>query len=110
MASEAQISESIPYGESACARVFVAELREKLLCDEPATIRMVERLGELIDAMDECKEILRANGGPFIEDRFGKPKLHPAADREIALTNEFGKIYRLLGLDQQPSDSQGRLF
>jgi hypothetical protein len=96
------------YGESADARKFVAELREKLLVDDPATDRMIQQLGELLDALSECATILRENGGPLILDRFDKPKLHPAHDREIALRNEFGKVYRLLGLDQA-SPEQGRL-
>ena len=97
------------YGQSDRARAFVVEMHEKTRIDDPASDHMVERMAEILDQLEECKSIMRATGGPFYKDRFGKPRLHPAALREVALTNEFGKMYRLLGLDQPPPD-QGSLF
>jgi hypothetical protein len=97
-----------PYGQSEEARSFVAEMLEKCQFEDPASRQMLDRMGELIDEMAECRAIIRANGGPFMKDRFGKPKKHPAADHQLGLLNEFGKIYRLLGLDQAPQE-QGKL-
>jgi hypothetical protein len=109
MSAEVQaINNYVPYGHSERARSFVAELRTKCKFDDPAAEYLAARLGELLDEMEECKSMMRANGSPFYKDRFGKPRLHPAALREIALQNEYGKAYRLLGLDQPPPD-QGKL-
>lgn len=108
MAAEAQSINSI-YGQSERAQTFLAEMHEKCKLDDPASRHMAERMAEMIDELAECQAVMRANGGPFYKDRFGKPRLHPAALREVAIQNEFGKNYRLLGLDQPPPD-QGSLF
>ncbi len=96
-----------PYGSSARARAFVGDTLEKIHIDDPASMKIVELLGEIVDELAECRATL-VKEGQFIKDRFGKPKQHPAAQREIALLNEYGKLYRLLGLDQEPRD-QGHL-
>jgi hypothetical protein len=108
MAAEAQAINSA-YGQSVRARAFVTEMHEKCKLDDPASRHMAERMAEILDELEECKSIMCATGGPFYKDRFGKPRLHPAALREVALTNEFGKMYRLLGLDQ-PLPEQGSFF
>ena len=60
-------------------------MHEKTQLDDPASDHMVERMAEILDQLEECKSIMRATGGPFYKDRFGKPRLHPAALREVAL-------------------------
>lgn len=99
----------IPYGQSEAARKFVTEQREKCVVEDPASLRLVDLLAEMLDELNECTMVIAANGGQFTTDRFGKDVVHPAAKQKKAITNEFGKIYRLLGLDQAPQDSQGRL-
>ncbi|MGA2881086.1 MAG: hypothetical protein ABSG13_19220 [Bryobacteraceae bacterium] len=101
--------ERLAYGQSEKARAFVAELREKLRLDDPASQRLGDLLGEFIDELDECRAAL-IRDGQFVRDRFGKLKLHPACQREIAISNEFGKTYRLLGIDQASKSDQGDLF
>lgn len=96
------------YGNSEHAKAFVAELLTKIQVDDPASRSMVGQLGILEDQIAECLGILKVTG-QFYDDRFGKPKEHPAAKRLIALHNEYGKLYRLLSLDQAP-EPQGQLF
>jgi hypothetical protein len=96
------------YGNSEHAKAFVAEMLQKILVDDPASHSMVFQLGVLEDQIRECLEIMKTSG-QFYNDRFGKPKEHPAAKRLIALHNEYGKLYRLLSLDRPP-ESQQKLF
>jgi hypothetical protein len=108
MAAEAQPISSA-YGQSARARAFVDEMHAKVRFDDPASGHLIEQMAAIVDQLEECRSAMRANGGPFYKDRFSKPRLHPAALREIALQNEFGKMYRLLGMDL-PEPDQGKLF
>lgn len=96
------------YGNSDAAKAFVAQMLERITVDDPATFSIVRQLAVLEDQLAECIETLRREG-QFFNDRFGKPKEHPAAKRQIALHNEYGKLYSKLGLDRAP-DKQPSLF
>jgi hypothetical protein len=100
-------ADKISYGQSEAARDFVREMREKISVDDPASEYLVEQLAAIRDAIEEARARISADGA-FVKDRFGRLQQHPACVREKALLNEYGKLFRLLGLDQAASD-QGRL-
>jgi len=61
----------------------------------------------LLDQQDEAQQAIRRDGA-FIEDRFGKPKEHPAAATERAAVAGFVKCVRELGLTADvPEESRG---
>src|ERR1035437_2985246 len=105
---ETEVQTRTPYGESEAAREVVADLRPSDGFPDGLTAFMVKQAAEMMDELTECGKIISAEG-PFVRDRFGKLKEHPACKRQRELRNEFGKMYRLLGLDKTPPDDQMEL-
>jgi hypothetical protein len=74
--------------------------------DAPARALLV-RFCEVRDEL----EAVRMEAYPAIfTDKHGQPRTHPGKKHELALTNEYGKLFRLLGWDQAPPDGQLPLF
>lgn len=97
-------------GLSDKARDFVSRMQSSHTFTDAASVEMLHRMARILDELDETAAVLAANG-PFYFDKWRQPKTHPAALREVALINEFGKLFRLLGLDQEPrGEKQGKLF
>jgi len=85
---------------SDAAHAFVEDMLSTHDFSDAAARLLLYRMAEIKDEIVKCQAVLRENGGRFFKDRFGKPKVHPAAQQETALTNELGKLFRLLGMDQ----------
>lgn len=75
--------------------------------DAPARALLIE-FCRVRDRLAKCRAELGAMGFTF-EDKHGQPRMHPLVKHELALTNEYGKLFRLLGWDQQPPDGVGQL-
>lgn len=77
--------------------------------DAPARALLV-RFCEVRDQLGKLRTEMAAASGAFtFTDKHGQPRLHPLVKHELALTNEYGKLFRLLGWDQAP-DGQMPLF
>lgn len=76
--------------------------------DAPAR-KMLIRFCELGDQLAKVREELGESKTTFV-DKHGQPRIHPLVKHELALTNEYGKLFRLLGWDQAPPDGQMPLF
>lgn len=61
------------------------------------------------DALRAVRTEIKKTGFSFV-DKHGQPRIHPLAKHELALINEYGKLFRLLGWDQAPPDGQMALF
>lgn len=61
------------------------------------------------DALTAVRAEIKKTGFSFI-DKHQQPRIHPLAKHELALINEYGKLFRLLGWDQAPPDGQMPLF
>lgn len=75
--------------------------------DAPARM-LVVRFCEIHDQLAEAKKKL-AESGPVFRDRWGQPRQSPWAHRELELTRELARLYRVMGLDQQRGGEQGKL-
>jgi phage terminase small subunit len=76
--------------------------------DAPARALLI-RFCEVWDELITVREALQS-GGPMFTDKHGQPRIHPLKKHEVSLTNEYGKLFRLLGWDQAPPDGQIPLF
>jgi phage terminase small subunit len=59
---------------------------------------------------DVREERTAKNVSPTFNDKHGQPRIHPLVKHEMELTNEFGKLFRLLGFDQTPRGKPGEPF
>lgn len=74
--------------------------------DAPARALLIR----FCEVRDELEELRRQKIPAFFQDKHGQPRVHPGKKHELALTNEYGKLFRLLGWDQAPPNGQGNLF
>ena len=98
---------------SEAARAFVEDMLNTHDFSDAAARLLLYRMAEIKDEIVKCQAVLRENGGRFFKDRFNRPKVQPAAQQETALTNELGKLFRLLGMDQDArggKDQQSSLW
>jgi phage terminase small subunit len=78
--------------------------------DAPARALLI-RFCEVRDQLVRIRIELKTGNQSFtFNDKHGQPRIHPLVKHELALTNEFGKLFRLLGWDQAPPDGQLSLF
>jgi phage terminase small subunit len=68
---------------------------------EPHHLRLLQLACEAWDRTQEARAIL-ADQGLMTEDRYGKPKLHPAAGLERDSRLAFARLVRELDLDGEP--------
>lgn len=76
--------------------------------DAPARALLI-RFCEVRDQLTRLRVELQTTGFTFV-DKHGQPRVHPLVKHELALTNEYGKLFRLLCWDQQAPDGQLPLF
>lgn len=67
-------------------------------------------LGRFCEVRDELDKIRETPHEVCFVDKHGQPRIHPLVKHELALTNEYGKLFRLLGWDQAPPGGQMDLF
>lgn len=72
--------------------------------DAPARALLV-KFCEVRDQLETVRGELAGKSICFT-DKHGQPRIHPLAKHELALTNEYGKLFRLLGWDQAPPEGQ----
>lgn len=70
--------------------------------DAPARALLIE-FCRVRDRLARCRLELVESGFTF-NDKHKQPRMHPLVKHELALTNEYGKLFRLLGWDQAPPD------
>lgn len=107
----ASVIEQIPDDLKAPPAHFSPEAREFFLhviatgsYDAPARALLI-RFCELRDQLAKCRAELASVGTSFtFVDKHQQPRIHPLVKHELALTNEFGKTFRLLGWDQAPPE------
>jgi len=74
--------------------------------DAPARALLMQ-FCEVRDKLAKIRVELAKFDNPFtFQDKHGQPRIHPLVKHEGALINEYGKLFRLLGWDQAPPDSQ----
>jgi P27 family predicted phage terminase small subunit len=71
---------------------------------EPHHLRLLEAACRAWDRMTQAAEIL-ARDGITIEDRYGKPKAHPAVGIERDSRLAFARLVRELGFDVADTDA-----
>jgi hypothetical protein len=97
---------------SEAARSFFMHVVSTGSYDAPARALLI-RFCEVGDQLQKVRGELAAASSSFtFTDKAGQPRLHPLVKHELALTNEYGKLFRLLGWDQAPAtgDDQGAFF
>ena len=57
-----------------------------------------------------ARALLTAGLAFSFNDKHGQPSIPPLVKHELVLTNEYGKLLRLLGGDLAPPDGQLPLF
>lgn len=105
------VIEQLPDDLKAPPEHFSPEAREFFLhviatgsYDAPARALLI-RFCEVRDQLAKVRAELSAAGTSFtFVDKHNQPRLHPLVKHELALTNEYGKLFRLLGWDQAPPD------
>ena len=75
--------------------VAVVELYEF----EPHTLKVLEAACDALDRMNQARSVV-LEVGPFVDDRYGTPKVHPAATLERDSRLAFARLVRELGIDQ----------
>jgi hypothetical protein len=101
-----------PAGIGEAATRFWESLRAKVVLDDnPFALALGQQAVLMLDELEICRTDI-AKHGYYFTTRRGQPAMHPAAIREKTLVNELGKIFRLLGLDQEPkaADKQAKLW
>lgn len=72
--------------------------------DAPARAMLI-RFCEIRDQLAKVRKELASSDHPFtFVDKHNQPRMHPLVKHELALTNEYGKLFRLLGWDQAPPE------
>jgi len=59
------------------------------------------RTAEIIDEIEECRKRLKEDSGVIITDRYGGPKVHPAAELELKLRAQLKSFLDSLKLDEE---------
>lgn len=78
--------------------------------DAPARALLI-RFCEVRDQLAKIRVELAGGAITFtFTDKHQQPRIHPLVKHELALTNEYGKLFRLLGWDQAPPDGQQAFF
>ena len=72
--------------------------------DAPARALLIQFL-KVRDDLERVRVELAKVGFTFV-DKHGQPRMHPLVKHEQSLTNEMGKLFRLLGWDQAPPSGQ----
>ena len=73
---------------------------------EPSDLRVLESACTCWDRAASARETLdKLKDGPFIVDRFGQPREHPAAGTERDSTRLFLSALRQLGLGLEPPNA-----
>jgi|SRR5581483_9642639 len=86
------------------AREFFTHVVATGSYDAPARALLI-RFCEIRDQLAKVRAEMASNGHPFtFTDKHGQPRMHPLVKHELSLTNEYGKLFRLLGWDQAPPD------
>lgn len=67
-------------------------------------------LGRFCEVRDELEKVRAIPHEVCFTDKHGQPRIHPLVKHELALTNEYGKLFRLLGWDQAAPGGQMDLF
>lgn len=89
---------------SNAAREFFTHVVATGSYDAPARAMLI-RFCEIRDQLAKLKAELASSEHPFtFTDKHGQPRMNPLVKHELALTNEYGKLFRLLGWDQAPPD------
>ncbi len=92
------------------AREFFLHVVASGSYDAPARALLI-RFCEVRDQLCRVRAELTKDGVTFtFIDKHKQPRMHPLVKHELALTNEYGKLFRLLGWDQVPGDGQLPLF
>ncbi len=92
------------------SRNFFVHVTGTIEFDAPAGALLIRFL-EVRDQLAKARAELAALGGSFtFLDKHNQPRIHPLVKHELALSNEYGKLFRLLGWDQAPPADQGTLF
>ena len=89
---------------STAAREFFTHIVATGSYDAPARALLI-RFCEVRDQLAKLRTIIASMENPFtFVDKHEQPRMHPLVKHELALTNEYGKLFRLLGWDQAPPD------
>lgn len=89
---------------SLAAREFFGHVIATGSYDAPARAMLV-RFCEIRDQLSKLRMELAKADCPFtFIDKHNQPRMNPLVKHELALTNEYGKLFRLLGWDQAPPD------
>ena len=87
---------------------FLWELWNSYTIDDPAGIKLLELLGQLIDRRDQARKAVKKYG-LLVPDRVGKPKQNPACAIEKDCTAQILMTLDKLHLDIEPlRDGPGR--
>lgn len=62
------------------------------------------RTCETIDRLEECRTIIERDGGVIISNRYGDPKINPAADLEHRLRAQLRGYLDALKLDEEDTE------
>ncbi len=65
---------------------------------EPHHIRLLTLAAESFDRAAECRRVIQKEG-LISKDRYGQPRLHPAADEERRAKALFASLLKQLNLD-----------
>lgn len=111
------VIEQLPEDLKAAPEYLSASAREFFACvvatgsyDAPARALLI-RFCEVRDQLVKIRtELADANQGFTFTDKHHQPRIHPLVKHELALTNEYGKLFRLLGWDQAPPEGQQSFF
>lgn len=105
--SSAEVPEDLngaPLHFSPTSRDFFMHVVATGVYDAPARALLI-RFCEIRDQLAKVRTELASMEHSFtFNDKHGQPRIHPLVKHELALTNEYGKLFRLLGWDQAPPD------
>jgi phage terminase small subunit len=89
---------------------FESVVRNNAAYDATARTLLI-RYCELLDQLEDVKAQRKEKKiNYYFNDKHGQPRIHPLAKHEMQLTNEIGKLFRLLGWDLSPPSQTGFLF
>jgi len=86
---------------------FLWELWQNFEIDDPAGIKLMEVLGQLIDRREQARKAIKKYG-LLVPDRVNKPKQNPACAIEKDCTAQILMTLDKLHLDIEPLKSIGR--
>jgi len=65
---------------------------------------------ECLDRIYQAREVIQKNDSAFYNDRFGKPKVHPALETEKKFKTLFYRLLRELGLSLEDTSRVNPLY